>query len=639
MDMMIGLFKCEAPDCKSSDTPGLTVVLLYDLEKSGKEARGRQDSYKEWNDSVIEELSRVSCPRCKTTNGFRLKATYPIRQSLSKHPKVLKKTLEKMLKTNTEIQRFIHAMDDLDPITFDTIEKIENLRRFYLRNKDIDVSTQLYVWYVRSWAYFKAKSIADWKSIAEGTWDTKSDNWEIDSHECNIPEAVPLFFGKKEHRRWVKVLFLEGRFLIQLWLQGGYKALLLHTGFNDVFPEMDRTGLKIIRNEPSQKTRDVYDNYIDKTYQKNELGTGFTHHYCDGFEHKKPDVLLSEDQYDLLAVRGYGASLRKNRKKEKELRQVYRIYDRETFSLYPKPFLLKTESTPIALTTVISIQQILHTLKNGAGSKEQFMNDIEDDLNQFFEDEIAQYQRDTLIPSEKLSRQIEKISLGTPMSKLPEPDQQEIKEFARKSPRFAMALRKAQFVCREQIRHSNWSKLMDMLEQEMPTEYQLVDQMQAALGKGKQSFGQIIEAISVFTEQVKENIFVVPGAAFRSAEQFSWKPDQLYRIDVSSVPRKPDMNFMHIFLYRQDKEDMVRIQVNKPIETSSTKFNLGIRLHREDEGFNVILMAYSQGEVTLDEAWFKNHVLTEPENMAMVIDRIADQGGYIVEVGSVTVTV
>ncbi|NWH04989.1 hypothetical protein [Desulfobacter latus] len=84
---------------------------------------------------------------------------------------------------------------------------------------------------------------------------------------------------------------------------------------------------------------------------------------------------------------------------------------------------------------------------------------------------------------------------------------------------------------------------------------------------------------------------------------------------------------------------MVRIQVNKPIETSSTEFNLGIRLHREDEGFNVILMAYSQSEVTLDEAWFKNHVLTEPENMAMVIDRIADQGGYIVEVGSVTVTV
>ncbi|WP_281357824.1 hypothetical protein [Desulfobacter latus] len=33
---------------------------------------------------------------------------------------------------------------------------------------------------------------------------------------------------------------------------------------------------------------------------------------------------------------------------------------------------------------------------------------------------------------------------------------QEIKEFARKPPRFAMDLRKAQFACREQIRHSNF---------------------------------------------------------------------------------------------------------------------------------------------------------------------------------------
>ena len=95
------------------------------------------------------------------------------------------------------------------------------------------------------------------------------------------------------------------------------------------------------------------------------------------------------------------------------------------------------------------------------------MDETEEFIQDFFKKEMKRVKEDKFKLDDKLRKLLEKISKGTPLSEFSSADQFKLKESAKKSPKFAMALRKVQFACREKIRCDGWTQLIETVEKKV----------------------------------------------------------------------------------------------------------------------------------------------------------------------------
>ncbi|NWH06594.1 hypothetical protein [Desulfobacter latus] len=674
MNVVVKLMVCNGCNNRSFKKPGLKLIPLYELsDKTGVLGRSSQ-RYKKWNKQQLEELRKIVCSNCGSTGTFVEQDETTMKQIPSVGMDGLKEILEKQSSTTEKTFDFFIKCERLEPVNFKDISWLEKIRDHYLSKKNeeyvVDFSSQLYVWYIRTWSYLNENKILNLSEVAKGDWEKYGSNLQL--------EPVPIFPENEEPRLFVRPLFLQGRLLIQLWTQSNHEKLheamkilkSKKTTAKEINDKVDsifsrphenlikkddeevlrEANLNIIVNASFEVALEVSESFMNKNSRSHNLGKTKGDHYIPikKFHGKRTqaEILATADQHDLI-VKNYKKTLKAlPPEEERKLRKAYTINDK-TIYLYPVKFSLSRESKTIALTTSITVQQILNILR-GKNQGVIKMDDTGQFIEQWFKNAYANYTADTYKPKNNQIALLKKIADGTQVSELPPDDQAEVESLAEKSPRFAAMLRKSQFACREKIRQDAWSHLMEVIEQESvkpSVTDTCITNITKIFKRGCSTFETFGTAVANFTQELIDNTGMELEPALRDIKQtdeFYWKPGVIYRETVK-IPI-PDMRYYHVFLRREDQDGLVLIDINRKLEVNNEEFDLEIPLEKDDEGLNTIMMAYSRDKIDLDEAWFDNY-MTDPENMKKIVKEIekrqpdGEKSGHIMDLKSVRIKI